>query len=182
MDIIKYKNLSNFEDIKFIYEKFRDAKKYINDNHSDNIMNNINKFITFFINDFKIDQIEQRFIISLFFQYDYFIKEINNNITLPIYRKIIVNKVLTTLNELKKYSSLIDNSIILCNFKENNKKNINYNYSIIKKIIKSKETKNNYYFLFDSIEYFKNDSNKLRSYIVFIDMMLNDYLNTKSYY
>lgn len=182
MNIQKYTYLSKYEDISYIYEKFENVKKFIDNNSSNSIMTNLNKFITLFYNDFKFDIYEQRFIISCLFEYDYFQKIILTKVNNNNYKKTIVQKVIENLNELANYSNIIEQSTILCNFKENNPKDLNHNYNIIKKIIKTKKTNFNYCFLFDNIKYFKNDKNKLNNYINFVNDILNEYLDSKTYY
>lgn len=182
MKIEKYKKIKNYEDIYYLYNSYNNIKDFIDENISDNLIKNINKFIKYFKNDFKISKEEQKFIYSCFFEYDYFKKAIKIKINKNKFKKIIVEKVMETLNDISKYSDIIENTIILCNLKNNIKNNTNHNYKVIKKIIKSKSIGNNYCFLFDNIKYFKEDINKLKSYATFIDLILDDYLETKSYY
>ena len=50
MNIDNYNYLSNFSDILYIYNNFDKVKEFINKYNNNNIMDNINKFITLFKN------------------------------------------------------------------------------------------------------------------------------------
>lgn len=182
MNINEYNYLNNYNEIKHLYENFPKIKKFINENNTTNIMNNIDKFITYFKNDFIIDKAEQTFIISCIFEYDLFKKTIINKMNQKLFKEIIVKKITENLSDISEYSDVIETSVMLCNLKIEDETKINHNYSIIKKIIKTKEIKYNYCFLFDNIKYYKSDIDKIKSYAAFIDVILGDFLSTKTYY
>lgn len=175
-----FKKLKNKIDIDYIYEKFPKAKEFIDNNNIS--ISNIDKFITLFKNNFKIDKTELRFIISCFLEYDYFQKEIKNKLTKKSFEKIVVNKVIQTLKELSDFIDIVEDSVILCNIDLENEEKIHQNFLIIKKIIHQQKNINNYYYLFDNPNYFKSDINKITTYASIVDIILNDYIESKSYY
>lgn len=174
------KILKNKNDIEYIQKNFKNAKEFIDNNN--NIINNIDKFITLFKKNFKIDKIEQGFILSCFLEYNYFQEEIKNKLTKKNFEKIIVKKVEQTLKDLTYYSDIIKESILLSNIDIDNEKRIHQNFLIIKKIVQQQKDVNNYYYLFDNLNYFKNDINRIKTYASFIDIILTNYIETKSYY
>lgn len=185
MDLEKYKKLKNYNDIKYMYDKFSPVKQFITNNHdvSSIIINNLNKFISYFKNEFKTTYNETQFIVSCFFEFDYFKDALLDKMNLIIFKKIIVRKIIEMLNETANNSSNIENALILCGlYIDDYSKKISHNYSIIKKIMKTKDIDCNYCYLFDNIEYFNNDSTKLNIFISFIEIILNNFIDTKSYY
>lgn len=172
---IKKYNLKNYEDIRFIYKTYKHAKWFI-DNHSDiNSINNLDKFITLFSQEFKIDMHEYRFIISCMLEYDYVINALVKKMNFKIFKKIIVKRVIDTLNDASKsplIKSLLNNTGL---YMKRYSLKIDENYKIIKAMIEKKKTKFNYCYLFDNIKYFEENPRKLENYFRFISIILYDF-------
>lgn len=172
---IKKYNLKNYEDIKFIYQTYVYAKLFI-DNHNDiNSISNLDEFITLFSQEFKIDVHEYRFIISCLLEYDYVITTLTKKMNFKIFKKIIVRRVIDTLNDASKsplIKSLVNDTGLYMKIYS---LKIDENYKIIKTIIEKKKTKFNYCYLFDNIKYFQENAGKLENYFRFVSMILYDF-------
>lgn len=178
MTLDKYKkyNLKNYEDILFIYNQTDYIKSFIDKKNNINIMRNLDVFITFLIEEFNIETHERCFIVTCFFEQKYFKKRLKKGINYDKFKKIIVNQVISVLVNASKYSNIIFILSRNCGLDlTNNRKNIVYNFEIIKLLILKKRIKFNYCFLFDNIKYFENDEQKLNNYLRFIEMFFYDY-------
>ena len=65
---MNYKNVVNKNEFRAIYKK---NKNYF-DNNNINIINNLDNFISYFKEEFKIEEHELAFIINIFLESDYF--------------------------------------------------------------------------------------------------------------
>ena len=176
--IEKYKELQNYSDIKFLYNNYNHIKDFIDNNNYDIIINNLNTFITIFKEEFKIEKYESNFIISCLFEQNYFQDTLLKKINFNIFKKLIVRKVIETLNDISNENDIIEFKVLLCGFYLNNyNKKINNNYNIIKNLIYNKKIKSNYCYLFDNIKYFNNNKQKKDNYLLFITLIIDDYLS-----
>ncbi len=166
---MNYKNVVNKNEFRAIYKK---NKNYF-DNNNINIINNLDNFISYFKEEFKIEEHELAFIINIFLELDYFNDILKDKITHDIFKYIITKRVTEVLSiaakESKKIKKLVKKTNL--NIKHNNK-HIDKNYEIIKEIIERKKIKYNYCYLFDDIKYFSDNPNKKENYFLFISLIL----------
>lgn len=177
----KHSNLKNYKDIEFIYNQKDYIKKYLTKHDNITIMRNLDNFITFIIEELKIEDYEYRFILTCLFEYKYFKKALNKEIDIEVFKKIIVRRVIDTLKDASKESLLIDSLTIDSGlYIKNYKDKIDENFEIIKEMINKKNVKFNYCYLFDNIKYFRDDPQKKENYFRFISIIFYDYFDNKA--
>lgn len=174
---MKRNKLNNNNEIENIYTNSKIAKQYLKEKDNINIINNLDKFISYFKNEFEIDNYELCFITSILFECPYFIQCLTKNLDYIAFKSIIVNRICSILSAASGESKEINLLVKKTKLKINNYQEcIDNNYIIIKKIFEKKAIKFNYCYLFDDIKYFNDDLAKKENYFYFIKTILTDYL------
>ena len=169
---MNYNNIKNKEEMKAIFEA---NEKYFNNNTIN--IGNIDKFITFFKNEIKIDTYELRFIVSIFLELDYFKKYLSDDVELDIndFKSIITTRVTEILKKATNENNFIYALVDSIDLKLDNKKDdIEHNYKIVKNMINKNKIKYNYCYLFDDVKYFNDNPDKKNNYFLFLTMILKN--------